>query len=123
VIKMKIAFCVQEDKGKESALDSRFGRAQGFLIYNQESDEAKYITNQQNLNAAQGAGIQSAQNVVNEKVDVLITRNCGPKSFAVLSQAGVEVYLSTDSTVKTALDKFNNNGLTKSGNSNVQGHW
>ncbi|MCK5848469.1 MAG: NifB/NifX family molybdenum-iron cluster-binding protein [Caldisericia bacterium] len=120
---MKIAFCIQEDKGKESILDSRFGRSPGFLIYNTEEDEAKYITNKQNLNAAQGAGVQSAQNIVNEKVDVLITRNCGPKSFSILLEAGVEVYLSKDSSVQIALDKFNKNELTKSGNSNVEGHW
>ena len=120
---MKIAFCVQDNKGINSVLDSRFGRASGFLVYDTDKKESSYVSNQQNLSATQGAGIQSAQNITNQKVDVLISRNCGPKAFRVLSQAGIKIYTSTDALVKDALEKFHNNELKETNSSNVESHW
>ncbi|MEA2069527.1 MAG: NifB/NifX family molybdenum-iron cluster-binding protein, partial [Verrucomicrobiota bacterium] len=52
---MKIAFTASGDS-LSAPLDPRFGRAPGFLIYDDEAGTLKSVNNEQNLNAAQGAG-------------------------------------------------------------------
>ena len=83
---MKIAFTT----GAESMagpLDPRFGRAPRFLIYDDEKESLEVVDNKQNLNAAQGAGIQSAMQLAKQKVDCVVTGHCGPKAFQVLDAA------------------------------------
>ena len=119
---MKIAI-TSSGMNLESEVDLRFGRAMGFIIYDLEKDSYTYIDNKQNLNAAQGAGIQAGQNIVNQNVDVLITGNCGPKAFSVLLPAGVKIFIGAKGTVKNAIDKFKNNELQEASSANVEGHW
>jgi len=107
----------------ESKVDLRFGRAAGFIIYNLEDDSFTYINNEQNLNAAQGAGIQAAQNVVNQGVDAIITGHCGPKAFRVLNSAGVKIYTGAEGTIKEAIERFKNNDLQEAASADVEGHW
>ena len=119
---MKIAI-TSSGENTDANVDLRFGRAVGFIIYDLENDSYIYIDNNQNLNAMQGAGIQAAQNVVNQNVDAIITGNCGPKAFAVLSQAGIKIYIGAEGTVKETIDKYRNNELHEAQNANVEGHW
>ena len=42
-------------------MDNRFGRARTFLVYDMDTETFDVVDNQQNLNAAQGAGVQAAQ--------------------------------------------------------------
>jgi predicted Fe-Mo cluster-binding NifX family protein len=120
---MRVAFCVQNDKGVDSIIDSRFGRSPGFLVYDTQDDSTTYITNAQNLSAPQGAGIQSAQNITKQNVQAVVAHNCGPKAYQVLIQAGIEVYMTQESSVKEAIQKFTNGELEKATSSNVPGHW
>lgn len=53
---MKVAFTISGND-RDASLDSRFGRALGFIIYDTDNGTFDVIDNQQNLNAAQGAGI------------------------------------------------------------------
>lgn len=82
---MKIAISCQGNT-LESPVDPRFGRAQGFLVYDLDTNNFEYANNDQNLNIAQGAGIQTAQNVAKTGAKAVITGNVGPKAFSALSQ-------------------------------------
>ncbi|HON58308.1 MAG TPA: NifB/NifX family molybdenum-iron cluster-binding protein [Smithella sp.] len=104
-------------------LDSRFGRAPKFLIYDLETKTFEIIDNKQNLNAAQGAGIQSAQNIVQLGAKALVTGHCGPKAFRVLKSAGVKIYNTSAATVAEALDLYLAGKLTESDAADVEGHW
>ena len=53
---MKIVFTTS-GSDLNALLDTRFGRAPKFLVYDLDSGKFEVIDNQQNLNAAQGAGI------------------------------------------------------------------
>ncbi len=119
---MKIAFTTS---GKElsSPLDGRFGRAQRFLIYDTDSKEFDLIENQQNLEAAQGAGIQAAQNVARAGAEVVVTGHCGPKAFSVLKTAGIKVFNTDAPTVAEALQRFSSGNLKPAGSADVEGHW
>jgi len=104
-------------------LDSRFGRAPKFLIYDLESDKFEVVDNAQNLNAAQGAGIQSAQNIARLGVGALITGHCGPKAFRVLKQASIKIYNASAATVGEALEQYRTGKLAEAASADVDGHW
>ena len=78
---MKIAITSQ-GKELESPVDPRFGRAKFFIVADTEQEGFTVADNGQNLNAAQGAGIQAGRNVVDLGVQAVITGHVGPKAFA-----------------------------------------
>lgn len=119
---MKIAFSASGDT-LDAQLDARFGRAAKFIIINSETDEFDVVDNTQNLNAAQGAGIQSAQHVVATGAVALVSGHTGPKAFKVLQAAGVEIYLSSEATVRNAYQAWKNGELKKIDAADVEGHW
>ncbi len=119
---MKIAFTTTGDS-LESPLDGRFGRAPKFLIYDSEEKTFETIDNKQNLNAPQGAGIQSATTIANAGVQALVTGHCGPKAFQVLRAAGIKTYNTDASTVAEALKLYKDGALAEATSSDVEGHW
>ena len=119
---MKIAVSAQGEN-LDALIDARFGRARGFIIYDDMSGDFNYIDNKQNLSAMQGAGIQSARTVIDSGVDVLVTGNVGPKAFATLQSAGVEIYLCSDGSVREALEAYKRGELAPAPGANVNGHW
>ena len=74
----------------DARVDSRFGRAPGFLIVENEDNSFEYVSNTINAGAGQGAGIAAAQTVANTGVGAVITGHCGPK--ALCSSSGSEHY-------------------------------
>ncbi len=119
---MKIAFTTGGDS-LAAPLDPRFGRAPGFLIYNDETGRLKSVNNEQNLNAAQGAGIQAALLICNQDIDCLITGHCGPKAFETLTAAKIKVYLSKAETLEEAYRQFKAGELTEAEVANAEAHW
>jgi len=119
---MKIAIPTDGNE-RTAAMYESFGRAPKFLIVDTESKAIEVVDNSQNLNAAQGAGIQSAQNVATAGANGLITKHCGPKAFRVLNAADVNVYLSQAKTVEEAVEEFNSGKLVATDGANVEGHW
>ncbi len=119
---MKVAFTTS-GTGLNSPLDSRFGRASKFLIYDMEEGTYEIVDNQQNLNAVQGAGIQSAETVARTGAKALITGHCGPKAFRVLLAAGIKIINSSASTVGEALELYRTGRLAELKVANVEGHW
>jgi predicted Fe-Mo cluster-binding NifX family protein len=106
-----------------SELDERFGRAKYFIIYDTDTGEYRAVDNEVNLNASQGAGIQSGELVVREGAGALLTGHCGPKAFRVLSAAGVAVFNGCTGTVEQAIESYRKGELQKSEAPDVRGHW
>jgi len=102
---MKIIITAQ---GRQStdAVDQRFGRASYHIIHDTESDTYVAMDNSAQLDAAQGAGVQAAQNVVASGAEAVLTGHCGPKAFDVLTAAGVSIYSGIDGTVVDAVDAW-----------------
>lgn len=119
---MKIAVSAQ-GKTAESPVDTRFGRAACFMVYDDVSQSWEAVDNRQNLEAAQGAGIQAAANVVNAGCSVLISGHCGPKAFAALSRGNVEVYMAEGGNVNDVFAAWRNGSLKRMENADVEGHW
>jgi len=106
-----------------SQIDPRFGRAANFIVVDIDTNEFSVHDNTQNLNAAQGAGIQAGRTVVDLKAEAVITGNVGPKAFRTLQAANVKVYPGASGTVREALEKFKAGQLPVADAANVQGHW
>lgn len=119
---MKIAVSAT-GKNLEATLDARFGRAAYFVIVDADTFVFEAVENKQNLNLAQGAGIQAAKTVLQHKADALITGNCGPKAFKVLEAAGIKVYVGAAGRVRDLVEQFKQGDLSESSEPNVEGHW
>ena len=119
---MKIAITAQ---GKElsSEIDLRFGRAKWLIVVDTETGDFQAHDNTVNLNAAQGAGIQTGRNVANLGVDAVITGNVGPNAFKTLNTAGVKMLLAEKQSVQDAIDSFKTGKLKEVDQANVEGHW
>ena len=119
---MKVAVTSQ---GKEmnSGVDPRFGRASCFIVVDTDTGDHRVVDNTQNLNAAQGAGVQAAQAVAELKVEAVLTGHCGPKAFRVLDAAGIKVYLGIEGTVQDALEMLKAGQCKEADSHNVEGHW
>ncbi|WP_320170982.1 NifB/NifX family molybdenum-iron cluster-binding protein [Maridesulfovibrio sp.] len=121
-INMKVAISCQ-GKDLNGEVDPRFGRAKGFLICDTENDGFEFVDNIQNLNAAQGAGIQSAQNVAATGAKAVITGHVGPKAFMALDKGKISVHLIESGTVAEALASFKAGKLESASEADKDGHW
>jgi predicted Fe-Mo cluster-binding NifX family protein len=119
---MKIIVTGSGDKLTD-AVDPRFGRASQFLLVDLQTGAMTAHDNAQNLNAAQGAGIQAAETVARLGAEAVITGNVGPKAFRVLSAAGIKVFLVKDGTIADAIAQYKKGELSETKESNVEGHW
>jgi molecular chaperone DnaK (HSP70) len=107
----------------DGVFDSRFGRAEKFIIYDTETKEFTVIDNQQNLASPHGAGVQAAMYIVDSEAKALITGNLGPKAAQIIYSSEIKVYQSSAQTVKEAIKLFEQGKLEELENANVEGHW
>ncbi len=119
---MKIAVTSQ-GRTLNDGVDPRFGRTQTFLVVDTDSGEFEAVDNKQNLDAAQGAGIQAARLVGEHGAEAVITGHCGPKAFRTLAAAGIKVVVGAEGTVAEALEKFKAGDLKPADDADVEGHW
>ena len=119
---MKIAVTATGEN-LSSEIDPRFGRALRFMIVDPDTMETELVENAQNLNLPQGAGIQAAQTIASQKVEVLITGNCGPKAFKVLEAAGIKVITEARGRIDEVIEQFKKGELKHADEANVEGHW
>jgi predicted Fe-Mo cluster-binding NifX family protein len=113
-------------QGRElnSAVDPRFGRAKYFIVADTETGDFAAADNNQNLNAAQGAGIQAGKNVADLGAEAVITGHVGPKALTTLLAGGVAVYTgAAGTTVADAIEQFKAGKLKHSTAADVEGYW
>ncbi|APF26615.1 NifB/NifX family molybdenum-iron cluster-binding protein [Clostridium botulinum] len=106
---MKIAIS-STGKTMENLLDMRFGRCEYFQIHDTESKEVKILENE-GQNASGGAGIVASNQLVDEKVDVIITGNFGPNAFEIIEKAGVKAYKCESISITSVIEKYNKGEL------------
>lgn len=121
-IHMKIAI-TSADGTLDGMVDERFGRAKKIVVVDAQTNSQETVDNLPNMNAAQGAGIQTAQNVIQSGAQAVISGHLGPNAFRVLSAAGVEVFTASAMTVREALEAHSNGRLAKLAGADVEGHW
>ena len=106
---MKIGIPSQD----KTHVSENFGRANYFAIYDTEKKGFEFIDNNTNVQAAQGAGIQSASSLVKLGVEVIVSPHIGPKAFDVLRTSGVKAFLLTENNclLERAVEQYTNGAL------------
>ena len=117
---MKIAITASGDN-LDSQLDPRFGRCQNFIIIESDTMEFEAMPNESAM-ASGGAGIQTAQNIVNTGINTLITGNVGPNAYEILSAAGIETMTGASGTIRQALEQYNSGSLQSAQGATVGSH-
>ncbi len=101
---MRVAVSVQEDD-LNAKISSVFGRCKGFLIIElagKEIKEKNFVENPVSLEE-RGAGTKAAQNLLKENIGAVISRNFGPNSLMVFSQAKIKAFKAEGISAKEAV--------------------
>lgn len=106
----------------DSVVDPRFGRCAYLVIVDTENMQHEAVSNP-NVGAGGGAGISTAQMVVDKGAQAVLTGNVGPNAFGVLDQAGISVYTGISGTVRQAAERFKAGGMSSTTSPTVGGHF
>lgn len=108
-------------EGLEAQLDARLGRAPKLVFVDTETDQVRTADNTQNVNATQGAGVQTGQRIVDQGAEAVIAGNCGPKAFAILQAAGIKLFLVEGGRVGDLVDRLKAGDLSEADSASVEG--
>ena len=107
----------------DSPIDPRFGRAQYFLVLDEDGNLRESLPNS-GMGAMRGAGIAASQQIVNQGVEVLITGNIGPNAFGALLASKIKVFLGPPGiSVKEVFKMWKENKLSQIQAPSVPGHF
>lgn len=98
---MKVAVSATEDN-LDAQIDPRFGRCPFFILVDTESLKFEVMQNI-SANASAGAGVQAAQTVTEQGVEVVITGSVGPNASQILSASGIKVITGAEGVVRDAI--------------------
>jgi len=102
--RMKIAI-TSKGSNLDAEVDPRFGRCQYFIIADPETLAFEAVENSAAISAG-GAGIASGQMIAGKGVKAVLTGNCGPNAYQVLSSSGIQVITGVSGKVKDAIDMY-----------------
>ena len=71
---MKIAISAQGAE-PSAPVDPRFGRAPQFVLYDTDTGQSELLSNDQAIGRAQGAGIQTARQIIDQKAEVVLKQD------------------------------------------------
>ena len=106
----------------DAEVDPRFGRCQYFIIADPETMEFEVIDNSSAMSSG-GAGISAAQMIADKGVKAVLTGNCGPNAYQVLSSAGIQVITGVSGKAKDVIESYRAGKLQASPQANVPGHF
>jgi len=108
---MRIAIPTNDKK----IVSVHFGRTSFISVYDTETENFEHYDNVQNKESAHGAGTQTAANLIDMKVRVLLSPNLGPKAFDVLNSTDIELYEieNTNIDINEAVKLYKNGALKK----------
>ena len=106
----------------DAEIDPRFGRCQYFIIVEPVTMEFEALENS-SMMAGGGAGISAAQNIASKGVDAVLTGNCGPNAYQVLSSAGIKIITGVSGKVKDAVENYKTGNLKAGSQPNVNAHF
>ncbi len=114
-LEQKIVIPIKEEKGLDSQIDKRFGRAEFFAVLKIKKDEIESLEFKENPFREKEirAGLATARYLLEEKPDVLIIKEIGPISFHTLRDNLIEVYKTEKGTLNQIIKDFLENKLIK----------
>jgi len=117
---MKIAI-TSTGSALEDDVDPRFGRCQYFIIADPDTFEFQAVENSSAVSAG-GAGVASGQMIAEKGVNAVLTGNCGPNAYQVLSAAGIQVITGVSGKVRDAIEMYKAGKYKKTTGPTVSAH-
>lgn len=113
--KLQIGFPVNEKKDLASKLSNHFGRALYHLIVTVNKGIIEYTAIKENpyVEKEVRAGLATTYQILDEQIDILITKQLGEISFHTLRDGYVEIYKTDAETVEEALRLFLDDKLAR----------
>ncbi|WP_421901586.1 NifB/NifX family molybdenum-iron cluster-binding protein [Maridesulfovibrio sp.] len=90
----------------DSPFEPRFGRAAGFVVFDSETGESRFVDNSGNAQVAGGAGLQTAQLLADQGVSVAISGTFGPKAEQALQAGRIEMVTVQSGTVRELAENY-----------------
>jgi predicted Fe-Mo cluster-binding NifX family protein len=118
---MKIAITAT-GSSLDAEVDPRFGRCQYFIIVDPETMQFEALENSAAM-AGGGAGVSTAQTIASKGVEAVLTGNCGPNAYQVLSAAGIKVITGVAGKVQDAIQGYKSGKFQASSQPNVGDHF
>ena len=118
---MKIAISAT-DQNMDADVDPRFGRCTYFIVVDPETMEFEVIDNSGAMDAG-GAGVSAAQAVVDKDVQALLTGNCGPNAYQVLTSAGIQLITGVSGKIRDVVENYRSGKYQVSTQANVPDHF
>ncbi len=89
----------------DSQADSRFGRCEYFVIFDLENSDYEAIENPYR-EFPHGAGVKSAQFIVEKGIKALLTGDVGPNAQEILQKGGVDLIKGVSGKIKEIIERF-----------------
>jgi len=105
----------------DAEVDPRFGRCQYFIIVDPDTMQFEAMENS-NATQAGGAGISTGQMIASKEVQVVLTGNCGPNAYQVLSAASIQVITGVSGKIQDAIQAYKSGQFQATSQSNVAAH-
>jgi len=107
-------------KGLDADVDPRFGRCKYIIFI--DPDTLEFETVENTASGGGGAGIAASQLVASHGADAVLTGDCGPNAYQVLSAANIQVITCVSGKVKDAVQTFKAGQFKASSQPSVQPH-
>jgi len=89
----------------DAEVEPRFGRCPYFVIVDPDTMQFEALENSSAMQAG-GAGISTGQMIASKGVQVVLTGNCGPNAYQVLSAAGLQVITGVSGKIQDAIQAY-----------------
>ncbi|MDD4986531.1 MAG: NifB/NifX family molybdenum-iron cluster-binding protein [Dehalococcoidales bacterium] len=106
----------------DAEVEPRFGRCPYFIIVDPDTMQFEAVENS-NATASGGAGIASGQMIAGKGVSAVLTGNCGPNAYQVLSAAGITVITGVSGKVRDAVSAYQSGQLQNTSQPTVAAHF
>lgn len=116
---MKVSIPCMGDRGKDEKVSSHFGRAPAFVVYDDETDEMKTVSN---TSEHMGGSGKPPELMAEEGVDVMLTSNLGRRAVDMFDRIGIKVYCGASGTVGDAIEQWKNGELEEASKAEACDH-
>jgi predicted Fe-Mo cluster-binding NifX family protein len=104
----------------QSNVDPRFGRCAFLIFYDTDAGDWEAVPNA-NRDASGGAGIRTAQSVIDRGADAIVTGNIGPNAMQVFS-GQIKVHTGFSGSIEEALQALRAGSLPDATSPTVKDH-
>ena len=106
----------------DAEVEPRFGRCPYFIIVDRDTMDFEAVENSSAM-ASGGAGISTGQMIAGKGVQVVLTGNCGPNAYQVLSAAGIQVITGVSGKVRNAIEAYKSGQFQAISQPTVEAHF